>query len=149
MQTWKTKETQQSSYISKHREPVQKGRHTFQSLICTSYTSYSQINVVKHCVGNSVVPGFSIHSTTAPSKICIHNRSDVLLIAFVQLKIAALQSKLKFFIHCKGSGVACMYIQKHADLQVLFDKIHKSGKHTVGRLQSFSKCYKLHFIAMF
>ena len=51
-----------------------------------------------------------------------------LLITFLQLKIAALQSKLKLFIHCNDSGVACMYKNIQISAMVLLDKIHKIWK---------------------
>ena len=95
MQTWKIKETWQSTYVSRHRVPARQSRYTLQPLMCTYYTGHCQINMVKRCVDILYCSRVQQpqHNSTIKD---LHSQQTYLLTAFLQLKIAVLQSKLKF-----------------------------------------------------
>ena len=98
--------------------------------------------MAKHCV--DILCCFRVqhpqHNNTIKN---LYLHQVCLLITFLQLKIAALQSKLKFFIYCKDSGVACMYKNIQISSLVLLDKIHKIWKNTG---EPFCKCYTILFV---
>ena len=129
-------------YISRHRIPGQQGMHTFQSLICTYYTVYGQINMVRHCV--DILQLFQDSASTAQQ---YHQRfaftTGKLVDCFSPTQNSSLIIQAEVFHPLYTYGVACTYTYMQIPKYCLTRYI-KSGKHTVRRWQSICKRYNLY-----